>query len=258
MIFNAYLGGSFDPVHFGHLTMLQTVNDRLFLALNRQQITEYTCQFVPTKANPFKQNQTATTHRLAMLKLAIANPFAIRLLRDDLIAQVLSVPSSPRALEHQTYKTSKNNILINEIEINDPADAPSYTADTLEKLHHLAPNDCHCWVMGLDSLIGLPTWKNYQKVNELAHIWVFFRQTKNSDLTTALDDLPDTLKSKITFNLNDLFTKKSGLIFIDKSPIPNISSTDIRTAFAHQNDDFSQIYVPNAVLQYAKEHHLYD
>lgn len=223
-VVNAYLGGSFDPVHFGHLTMLQTVNDRLCLAKKNAQILDFSCQFVPTKANPFKQNQTATTHRLAMLALAI----------------------------------QKKSLIINTIEADDPKNQPSYTVDTLTALTLKTPNDCHCWVMGLDSLAGLPTWKNYKKINELANLWVFVRNANTNQLTAILSNLPDNLNTKITFDINDLFAKKSGVIFIDKTPIPTISSTDIRTAFQTNNASFLRQFVPMAVWQYANEQHLYD
>ena len=63
------LGGTFDPVHYGHLVIAEEV--RAALAL-----TEVI--FVPTGDPPHKQGEhiTAARHRLAMLELALAaNPF---------------------------------------------------------------------------------------------------------------------------------------------------------------------------------------
>jgi nicotinate-nucleotide adenylyltransferase len=66
------LGGTFDPVHYGHLVVAEEVYATL-------QLTEMV--FVPTGQPPHKTNEeiTAAEHRLAMLELAIAsNPhFAI-------------------------------------------------------------------------------------------------------------------------------------------------------------------------------------
>lgn len=59
------LGGTFDPVHAGHLLVAQIAKERLALD---------TLLFVPAHLNPFKQQQAATPfqHRLAMLDLAVA------------------------------------------------------------------------------------------------------------------------------------------------------------------------------------------
>jgi len=61
------LGGTFDPVHFGHLRMAQELRDELQLASVR---------FVPAASPPHRdQPQTAAAHRVAMTRLAIAgNP----------------------------------------------------------------------------------------------------------------------------------------------------------------------------------------
>lgn len=61
------LGGTFDPIHFGHLRMAQELCDALGLDKVR---------FIPA-ANPPHRNQPATsaTHRAAMISLAItSNP----------------------------------------------------------------------------------------------------------------------------------------------------------------------------------------
>ena len=57
-------GGSFDPIHLGHLLTAEQFFSELSLDI---------VKFVPTKISPFKQDYTPTTdkHRLEMLKLAI-------------------------------------------------------------------------------------------------------------------------------------------------------------------------------------------
>lgn len=57
------LGGTFDPVHFGHLAAAQEVAAQLDLAR---------VLFIPTYRQPLKPNEPGapTTHRLAMLSLA--------------------------------------------------------------------------------------------------------------------------------------------------------------------------------------------
>ncbi len=59
-------GGSFDPIHQGHLLIAEWIRDEL----NFQKVI-----FVPTHIHPLKHNASATPahHRLEMVKLAIAN-----------------------------------------------------------------------------------------------------------------------------------------------------------------------------------------
>src|SRR5215207_7114371 len=58
-------GGSFDPVHHGHLIVARVAAETLGLAEVR---------FVPAREQPFKQGRHAVSaeHRLAMLQLAVA------------------------------------------------------------------------------------------------------------------------------------------------------------------------------------------
>ena len=61
----ALLGGTFDPIHLGHLNMAEWIQQEL--QLDR-------CLFIPAARPPHKHHQiTATQHRLKMLQLAIAN-----------------------------------------------------------------------------------------------------------------------------------------------------------------------------------------
>lgn len=59
-----YFGGTFDPIHFAHLLIAETIKDLLLL--------EKVC-FIPAGNPPHKGNQqiTSTNHRLEMLSLAI-------------------------------------------------------------------------------------------------------------------------------------------------------------------------------------------
>lgn len=65
----ALIGGSFDPIHVGHLWMGEQL---------AQQYPSASVAFLPTAGNPFKQTQTSPAHRLAMLRHALRDtPFGI-------------------------------------------------------------------------------------------------------------------------------------------------------------------------------------
>ncbi|HET6777693.1 MAG TPA: nicotinate-nucleotide adenylyltransferase [Gemmatimonadales bacterium] len=70
-------GGSFDPVHHGHLIVAQVAVEALGLDSLR---------FVPVREQPFKlgRHQSAPEHRAAMLALAIAGTPAFALERTEL------------------------------------------------------------------------------------------------------------------------------------------------------------------------------
>lgn len=71
------LGGSFDPVHHGHLIVGQVAAEKLGLDVLR---------FLPAHAQPFKQgrHQTSPEHRATMLSLALSQTPGFELERTEL------------------------------------------------------------------------------------------------------------------------------------------------------------------------------
>ncbi|MBX5449296.1 nicotinate-nucleotide adenylyltransferase [Thermogemmatispora sp.] len=113
------LGGTFDPIHYGHLVIAEEV--RATLALSE-------VVFIPTGHPPHKPDRPVTpaTHRLAMLRLAIASNPAFS---------------------------------ICEIEIERPG--PSYTVETLRLLRERwGPEAYFAFILGADSLADFASWYN--------------------------------------------------------------------------------------------------
>lgn len=134
----ALLGGTFDPPHIGHLFLAECA---------RLQFAAQSVRFLPA-GDPYKksastglpaasgQPPTASHHRLAMLRLAIAgNP----------------------------------HFVVDDREIRRPG--PSYTVDTLEELHAEGHTNL-ILLLGADALADLPTWKHPGRIFELATIAV--------------------------------------------------------------------------------------
>jgi nicotinate (nicotinamide) nucleotide adenylyltransferase len=118
-------GGSFDPVHEGHLKTAIALRDLLGVP---------TVSLLPAARSPLKPESTADSHRLAMLQLAIA----------DCIA-------------------NNHALTIDDRELRRPP--PSYTVDTLLELRAEIGTDAPLvWVMGADTLAGLSQWKNWQSL----------------------------------------------------------------------------------------------
>lgn len=206
----AYLGGSFDPVHLGHLAMAQQVFKQLSTHFVGHDVFSF---LLPTAGNPFKGKPTPVHHRLAMLNLATqGTPIKID--------------------EHEIYQTP-----------------PIYTIDTVRYLKNTYPNDVLIFVMGKDSLLALPTWKEHQELLKYTNFWVFDRDT---DSKLALDNY---LYPYFTDDLNQLICQ-TGMIYQDNTPIINISSSQLR-AWLTCNNPQATIFLPNSVANYINEHALY-
>ncbi|MDO4896613.1 MAG: nicotinate (nicotinamide) nucleotide adenylyltransferase [Moraxella sp.] len=139
MIFRLFFGGSFDPVHDGHLDMVRLAFHRLSgLGLS------FYIHFLPTAGNPFKGVPTDPTHRLAMLSLAC-----------DLLKNQGIITSIDTTEIHQT--------------------PPIYTIDTVHTLAKRYPDDKLVFIMGEDSLADLHRWKSYHQLFDFIKIWSFVR-----------------------------------------------------------------------------------
>ena len=139
------LGGTFDPVHLGHLKIAEEA---------RVQLKLEKVLFVPANKSALKVDRetAAVAHRLEMLKLAIA-------------AKPYFEPSY--------------------IEVDRPG--ISYTVDTVELLKkQLGAGAKLFFIIGMDSLLELPQWKNPTRLLKLCHLAVFPRPGfERPDLSTS-------------------------------------------------------------------------
>jgi nicotinate-nucleotide adenylyltransferase len=124
------LGGTFDPIHNGHLALARAAREQL--GLDR-------VVFVPAGVPWRKAGReiTAATHRLEMVRLAIAN--------------------EPAAS-------------VSTVEID--KEGPSYTADTLEALSGEFQGAALYFIIGEDALEDLPTWREPERILGLARLAV--------------------------------------------------------------------------------------
>ncbi|NNM86485.1 MAG: nicotinate (nicotinamide) nucleotide adenylyltransferase [Phycisphaerales bacterium] len=118
-------GGTFDPIHNGHLATAAAACNEL--------AADEVC-FMPAATSPFKIGQACApaSHRLAMVQLAIAD--------------------NPR-------------FTASDLEITFPP--PSYTFNTLQRLHATHSNTNILLLIGADQLSKLHAWHN---INELLHL----------------------------------------------------------------------------------------
>ena len=132
----AFFGGTFDPVHTGQLRAARA-------ALVRFQLDRVL--FVPSGTPPHKQSAGLTPypHRFAMVALATRGEPAF----------VPSLLEAPR-----------------------PDGRPNYSVETVETVRRaLRAKDRFYFILGLDSFLDLPNWKDYRRLCELVEFIVVSR-----------------------------------------------------------------------------------
>ena len=245
----AYLGGSFDPVHNGHLEVAMSVYQHLLPIAKQLQRTLHV-SLLPNARSPFKTQSTDPNHRLNMLKLA----------------------------------TENTPIQINELELWQAP--PVYTIDSVRTLRQQYPNDSLIFIMGMDSAHSLDKWKDGLRLTDHVNLWVFNRQSSTDvsdgisnklsdniissenntatvqDIATLQSQLPLSLQPHITdspiellvpptqhstnslnSNNTDLKNANQGRIYIDSRPITAVSSTQIREQLQRIDDQTNKMPV---------------
>lgn len=197
------LGGTFDPPHNGHLQIAHAARDAL-------ELTQTV--FIPAKQPPHKQDDaggdldpvSSLESRLAMLRLALRP-------HPEFVISLLEVER----------------------------DGLSYTVDTLRELRRESPDADIFFIMGMDSLVNLPTWHQPQEIVKLAKLAVFTRAGYHLDISALERQVPGV----------------SAAVVMVPAPEVDISSTEIRERVRRGKS--IRGLVPPAVANYIKQHQLY-
>ncbi|KAL8188383.1 UNVERIFIED_CONTAM: hypothetical protein K2H54_000150 [Gekko kuhli] len=108
-------------------------------------------------------------------------------------------------------------------------DTPSWTIDTLIELRHELPDTPLCFLMGMDSLLGLPSWHRWQELLDYAHL--------------------------VSLQVADLHRLRHGRIWLaDNLPV-ELSATRLRALLATGADP--RYLLPPSVAQYIRQQGLY-
>ena len=205
----AYFGGSFDPIHQGHLAAARELVDVFALA---------TLVFLPAALSPLKQQSLAIQHRVAMLKLAI---------EDDRI------------------------FAIDEQELHRPQ--PSYTIDTLRYLRtQYGTQQPLAFIIGMDSFLSLPKWRDWQQLTDFAHLIVVSRPDFDAQFSTELQAWLNNRRCNDRLLLE---YQPHGLVYFVATQPYAVSSTDIRARLALGQNTSATL--PARVAAYIQLHHLY-
>ena len=186
------LGGTFNPIHFGHLRMAQEIADALELSEVR---------FIPAANPPHKELPTVSAKsRAKMVELAIKdNP----LFKLD---------------EHELNRVGASYTIDTLI---------SLRAEVEAEFDDVAL----CLIMGSDAFTKLNTWHRWQEILNYCHIILVQRPATSTDQVPLNNDLALLLQNHYTENVSDLSSQNAGFIHMQSITALSISSTAIRSTF---------------------------
>ena len=183
-------GGSFDPVHRGHLEAAE----RAIRELRLDRLL-----WLPAGDPPHKRRRlTSPAHRVRMLELAL---------------------------------TGRPRMAVCEAELTRPG--PTYTVDTLRAFERLLPAAELHFLIGADSLLDLPAWR---EPGELLRHRIVVVPRPGFDL----DSIPPALRRRVR---------------LLSGPRNAVASRDLRARLASGRDPGD--LVPPAVAAYIRLHRLY-
>ncbi len=193
------MGGTFNPIHNGHIALAQAAFD--YCGLDE-------VWFMPSGVSYLKQNDKVAPGevRLEMTKLAI----------EGLVGFECS-----------------------DLEVK--REGNTYTADTLGILNQMYPDYEFYFIMGADSLFGLPKWKEPEKIAALCTLAAVVRDDVDQQALQSQEKLLER-------------TLDAHIILIPFHKV-DISSSKIREMLA-KGEDVEEM-VPTKVLSYIRQNQLY-
>ena len=195
-------GGTFDPVHYGHLRTALEVQETLGLA----ELRLVPCQIPPHRGEPGARPD----QRLAMLHAALTDA-----------PPGLSI--DPRELERP---------------------GPYYMVDTLASLRReLHEGQPLVLIVGLDAYLGLPRWRHWERLFELAHVAVMRRPGFEPQWPP---ELAREQNLRLTPRAADLGGRPAGLIHCVTVTQLDISASRIRALIASGRS--ARYLTPHGVL----------
>lgn len=221
----ALLGGSFDPVHVGHVALAT-----LFAELLQPD----ELRILP--ARPWQKGalQASDAQRIAMLELAFGG---------------------------QAFAGSTTSVTIDLQEIE--RGSPTYTVDTLRGLrtelnNTVGPAASIVFLMGADQLQKLDTWREWHELFALCNLGVAARPGYALDQ----DSLPPAVAQELSQRLAtpaEVRLAPYGKVCLAETLAVDISATHLRNALRTGQKTSADISarLPSQVLDYIQQHNLY-
>ena len=217
-------GGTFNPIHRGHLQVIQEVREAF--GLDRILL-------IPAALPPHKE------------------PRGVADARDRMHMIELAVSGDPTLVQ---------SVTVSDVELKRAG--PSYTIDTVRYFWQKMPEKTELYfILGLDAFLEIDTWKSYRDLFLLIPFIVMTRANAGHDDDSMLPALGDYLQSKIS-NSYRFSTSQSCYLDDEKQPVfifkvtpIDISSTKIRE-FVKKGSGIESM-VPGKVEDFIKTKGLY-
>lgn len=218
-------GGTFDPIHRGHIAVARVAARRFRL----QQVL-----FAPAALSPLKARSKVTDFwdRYAMTALALTEADDPRFIPSDI------------EMAMQSGKRSGK---------------PSYTLHTLRRLRKtMKPSDRLFFLLGIDAFAGIARWHQPEKLLRSAEFIIASRPGYDGhDLRKVLAALPPSLRPP-TVRKDDRTTKHGGMILHLLPDVHEpVSATQIRAAARAASKARLRRLVPASVAEYIAKTGLY-
>lgn len=192
-------GGTFNPIHNGHLHIAKQFAEQCALDC---------VIFLPAGEPYHKQTDLLSAeHRLKMVELAIAS--------------------------HPCFAVSDCDIV---------REGATYTIDTVQIFRQHYPSAQLYWLMGMDSLMGLHKWKNWQTL--VKQVKIVLANRAGDTLAQAPTELHAWLGDAL----------QQGDVILLNADLVNISSSEIRAQWAATQNASG---LPENVVNYLKKNQLF-
>ena len=211
------LGGTFNPIHFGHLRMAQEIADAFELSEVR---------FIPAANPPHKHPpRVSATSRAEMVQLAI---------KDNPLFQL-----DTRELNRVGPSFTIDTLISLKAEVSTDKNDPTAL----------------CLIMGSDAFVKFNTWHRWQEILDYCHITLVQRPFASSNQTPLADELAQLLQNHYTENISDFQSQNAGFIHMQTITSLSISSTAIRSSFESKHTP--RYLMPESVISYIIANQLY-
>ena len=221
----AILGGTFDPIHFGHLRPAVEIAEKLSLSEVR---------FIPSAKPPHRwQPKVSAEHRLNMVKRAIKE--------------------YPKfVLDDREYQRLERDNLA------------SFTIDTVRSIREeIGESESFGMIVGMDAFQSFTSWRDWEKILDTVHVIVASRPgyqaveaNQNRDQQCNQYKSHDWFQQRLTTDVKELHKNASGKVYFCDVTQLDISATYIRNQI---DEGYSCYYLsPKKVTKYIKKYNLYE